>query len=57
MGHQPPSRSATPSDEGMKRRGGMRSHRNLLAALILLYLLVFALTGLAISLFDSPIRG
>ena len=34
----------------------MRSHRNLLAALILLYLLVFALTGLAISLFDSPIR-
>lgn len=32
----------------------MRSHRTLLAVLILLYLLVYALTGLAISLFDSP---
>ncbi|MET3816545.1 hypothetical protein FHW04_004437 [Pantoea sp. AN62] len=34
----------------------MRSHRTLLAALLLLYLLVFGLLGLAISLFDAP-RG
>ena len=35
----------------------MHSHRGLLVTLILLYLLVYALTGIAISLFDSPGRG
>jgi len=34
----------------------MRSHRKLLAALLLLYLLAYGLLGLAISLFDAP-RG
>jgi len=35
----------------------MRSHRALLVALILLYLLVFTLTGVALSLFDAPEPG
>lgn len=39
------------------KKGGMRSHRCLLVALILLYLLVYALTGIVLSLFDAPLRG
>ena len=35
----------------------MRSHRLLLAALILLYVVVYTLTGVALSLLDAPGRG
>ncbi|MGJ0482714.1 hypothetical protein [Pantoea agglomerans] len=40
----------------MKKRE-MRSHRRLLAALILLYLLVYAVMVVVLSLFDAPVRG
>ncbi|MFW0699770.1 hypothetical protein [Pantoea sp. R13S299] len=40
----------------MKKRE-MRSHRLLLAALILLYLLVYAVMVVVLSLFDAPVRG
>ncbi|ELP25460.1 MULTISPECIES: hypothetical protein [Pantoea] len=39
------------------KKNGMRSHRRLLAALILLYLLVYAVIVVALSLFDAPVRG
>ncbi|ADO07939.1 MULTISPECIES: hypothetical protein [Pantoea] len=39
------------------KKSEMRSHRRLLAALILFYLLVYALLIVALSLFDAPIRG
>jgi len=39
------------------KKSEMRSHRLLLAALILFYLLVYALLVVALSLFDAPVRG
>ncbi|MGV6481212.1 hypothetical protein [Pantoea agglomerans] len=39
------------------KKSEMRSHRFLLAALILLYVVVYTLTGVALSLLDAPGRG
>ncbi|MDH2069267.1 hypothetical protein [Pantoea sp. GD03673] len=39
------------------KKNRMHSHRPLLAALILLYLLVYALLVVALSLFDAPVTG
>nr|WP_256385710.1 hypothetical protein [Pantoea varia] len=39
------------------KKSEMRSHRHLLAALILLYVLVYTLIVVVLSLFDAPVRG
>jgi len=39
------------------KKSEMRSHRRLLVALILFYLVVYALLVVALSLFDAPVRG
>lgn len=39
------------------KKSEMRSHRFLLAALILLYVVVYTLTGVALSLLDAPGTG
>lgn len=41
----------------MNKKSRLHSHRRLLAALLLLYLLVYTLTGVALCVFDAPVQG